>query len=102
MQNQAVSNLSNSVKEGGKEALLWEIAKRRAGFKISAFSYVAVNIILIATWYFTAGATGYFWPMWTLLGWGIGIAAQYFHAYHSGNLFSIEREYEKLKNQHQN
>ena len=79
---------------------LWMIAKRRAAFKISAFSYLSVNCMLIAIWYFTSGAGSYFWPVWSLLGWGIGIATQYFHAYHGYHLFSVQKEYEKLKQQH--
>jgi hypothetical protein len=37
--------------------------------------------------------------MWTLLGWGLGIAFQYAGAYHGNQPFSTEKEYEKLKNQ---
>jgi len=81
-----------------KDSELWQIAKIRAGFKISAFSYVAVNCMLIAIWYLTSGPASYFWPVWPILGWGIGLALQYFHAYHGNNLFSVTREYEKLKN----
>ncbi|GEO10369.1 2TM domain-containing protein [Segetibacter aerophilus] len=81
---------------------LWQIARRRAAFKIGIFSYATVNCMLIAIWYFSSGPGSYFWPIWPLLGWGIGIATQYFHAYHGTSLFSTEREYEKLKNQEKN
>ncbi|MBA2256008.1 MAG: DUF1707 domain-containing protein [Thermoleophilaceae bacterium] len=36
-------------------------------------AFVIVNLLLIAVWA-TSGA-GYFWPIWPLLGWGIGIAS---------------------------
>ena len=85
--------------EGSKDNELWVIAKRRASFKISAFSYVTVNFMLVAIWYFTTGPGSYFWPIWPMLGWGIGIATQYFHAYHGTDIFSAQKEYEKLKNQ---
>jgi hypothetical protein len=55
--------------------------------------------MLIAIWYFTTGADSYFWPVWAMLGWGVGIAAQYFHAYHGNDIFSVQKEYEHLKNQ---
>ena len=42
--------------------------------KIHATVYVAVNLFLIAIWALTGG--GYFWPIWPLLGWGLGLALQ--------------------------
>ena len=79
------------------DEVLWQIAKRRAGFKASLLVYVLVNLLLIAIWYLTTGRNSYFWPMWPILGWGIGMAAQYISAYHSTQIFSAEKEYEKLK-----
>ncbi len=35
--------------------------------------FVLVNVLLIAVW--AASGAGYFWPIWPLLGWGIGIVA---------------------------
>ncbi|MGI8806150.1 MAG: DUF1707 domain-containing protein [Thermoleophilaceae bacterium] len=34
-------------------------------------AFVLVNILLVAIW--AASGAGYFWPIWPLLGWGIGI-----------------------------
>ena len=87
----------------GKDPELWEIAQRRAGFKNHASTYVIVTIFLWAVWYFTGGNSGgndqynYPWPIWTTLGWGIGIAFNYVSAYVSHKVNSTEREYEKLK-----
>ena len=100
MQKEDATSFENAnASENGRDAELWQIAKRRAAFKISAFSYVSVNCMLIIIWYFTSGYGSYFWPVWSLLGWGVGLATQYFHAYHGNNLFSVQKEYEKLKNQ---
>jgi len=33
--------------------------------------YVAVNLLLIVIWYFSGH--GYFWPIWSIAGWGIGV-----------------------------
>jgi hypothetical protein len=33
--------------------------------------YVAVNVMLIGIW--AASGGGYFWPIWPMLGWGIGV-----------------------------
>jgi len=98
MQNETTSYTSSTSDADSKDKELWMIAKRRAAFKISAFTYVAVNCMLIAIWYFTTGPGSYFWPVWSMLGWGVGIATQYFHAYHGSYLFSTQKEYEKLKN----
>ncbi len=35
--------------------------------------YVLVNSLLVVVWAVTNEGT-YFWPMWPLLGWGIGLA----------------------------
>jgi DUF1707 SHOCT-like domain/2TM domain len=35
-------------------------------------AFVAVNLMLIGIW--AATGAGYFWPMWPLMGWGIGLA----------------------------
>jgi len=35
--------------------------------------YVLVNSLLVVVWAVTSEGT-YFWPMWPLLGWGIGLA----------------------------
>jgi len=79
--------------------MLWKLAKKRAGFKYSLTAYIIVNIVLIVTWFFTSRGELYFWPAWSLFGWGIGIAFQYFYAYHSCSIYSVETEYEKLKKQ---
>jgi len=36
-------------------------------------AYVAVNVMLVAIWALTGA--GYFWPIWPILGWGIGVVA---------------------------
>lgn len=81
-----------------RDELLWQLAKKRAAFKVSLSTYLAVNTLLIAIWYFTSGVGSYFWPVWSILGWGLGVTMQYLDAYHGQKLFSTEREYEKLKN----
>lgn len=41
-------------------------------FKGHLVSYVVINAFLIFIWAVTGA--GYFWPMWVLGGWGIGLA----------------------------
>ncbi len=39
--------------------------------RIDAALYAVVNVMLIAIW--AASGGGYFWPIWVILGWGIGL-----------------------------
>lgn len=79
---------------------LWKLAKRRAQFKQSLAIYVIINALEVGIWYFTSGPDTYFWPFWSLLGWGVAIAMQYVNAYHLGDTFSAEEEYKRLVDQH--
>jgi hypothetical protein len=80
-----------------KDETLWRVAKKRAAFKWSLLSYIGINAFLVGVWYYTGAQ--YFWPIWCMMGWGIGVAFQYFDAYHGDSFFSADKEYEKLKNQ---
>jgi 2TM domain len=83
----------------GKDEILWEIAKKRASFKSHATVYAIVNIFLWGMWFFNQkdNGSGYPWPMWTTLGWGIGLTFHFLGAYVFPKVNSVEREYEKLK-----
>jgi class 3 adenylate cyclase len=41
--------------------------------RIHLWIYVLVNVLLVGIW--AASGAGYFWPVWSMLGWGIGVAA---------------------------
>ena len=86
----------------GKDPALWEIAQKRASFKSHLLTYIIVNGFFWALWYFTgedSGDNNYFpWPVWPMLGWGIGLAFHYAGAYVFPGANSVEREYQKLKN----
>lgn len=77
--------MSDSTRDvmGGPEAAerqLREQAVKRLQDKRAltahVLAYVMVNLLLIGIW-FTTGA-GFFWPVFPLLGWGIGLV---FHAW---------------------
>jgi hypothetical protein len=92
----------------GKDPVLWEIAQKRASFKRHLVSYVIVNAFLWAMWYFSGErhsivnldfrAYHFPWPLWTTLGWGIGLAFHFASAYVFPKANSVESEYEKLAN----
>jgi hypothetical protein len=45
--------------------------RRRADVRAHFTVFLLVNLMLIAIW--AACGFGYFWPMWPLMGWGIGM-----------------------------
>lgn len=46
--------------------------KDKRDFRNHAAAYVIVNSMLVVIWALSSG--GYFWPIWAILGWGIGLA----------------------------
>ncbi len=85
----------------GKDPQLWQLAHKRAAFKRSLASYLAFSVFFWLIWYFTGSHSnrGIPWPVWPMLGWGIGIFFQYVNAYVSTGDRSIQREYENLSQQ---
>jgi hypothetical protein len=68
----------NQFTPEGKDPQLWAIARRRASFKTHLTTYVIINIFLWAICFFTDGdRNGLPWPVWSTLGWGIGLAFHY-------------------------
>jgi uncharacterized protein (DUF486 family) len=50
----------------------------RTGFRIHLFVYLAVQVLLVATWWFTSNNGEVMpWFIFPLLGWGIGVVAHY-------------------------
>ena len=60
------------------QAAIERIRAKRA-FGRHARIYVAVNLLLIAIWAITS--RGYFWPIWPLLGWGVGLGMNYWSVF---------------------
>jgi hypothetical protein len=91
----------------GKDPVLWEIAQKRASFKTHAVTYIIVNAFLWGIWFVSGNGHldindhewNYFpWPIWSTIGWGIGLAFHFAGAYIFPRANSVESEYEKLKN----
>ncbi len=85
---------------------LWKLAKKRANFQRGLVTYFVINAFLWAIWWITIGKHGYNrempWPLWVMLGWGIGLVFQYMEAYGGNRQNLIDKEYEKLKKQKEN
>ena len=88
----------------GKDPALWELAQKRASFKGHLVSYIIVNAFFWVLWYFTGQHVDHDemrfpWPIWPMLGWGIGLAFHFAGAYIFPKHNTVENEYQKLKNQ---
>ncbi|MFC0775060.1 2TM domain-containing protein [Terrimonas alba] len=87
---------------GKRDQQLWSIAKKRAGFKSHFYTYITVNAFLWLIWLITTPAedrTGQTpWPVWPLMGWGIGLAMHFVFTYiiKYDEKEAIQKEYEKL------
>lgn len=93
------------------DPVLWHQARDQVEFKRHLGTYIIVIAFLWAIWYFTEAVKGgsrhYPWPVWPMLGWGIGVAFHFAGTYlfpkagRKGNFLSIEKEYETLKSKKQ-
>lgn len=84
----------------GRDPHLMELARRRASFKYHLFSYLLVNTLLWILWFISSSrnthASVFPWPLYPMLGWGIGLFSHYVGAYVFPKQNLVEREYEKL------
>lgn len=89
--------------EEQKDQKLWRMAQQRATFKRNLYTYIVVILFLWCVWWLTQGSDyegrGIPWPVWPMLGWGLGVAFHYFKAYYGGKEGLAAREYERLKQQ---
>jgi len=76
---------------------LRELAHKRVEFRTHLVVYIVINTSLWIIWYATGG--NYPWPVWPLIGWGIGLFFHYVFDYRSSRIFSEQEEYERLKKQ---
>jgi len=53
--------------------------KKQAEFKLHAMIYLLVNGFLVVIWWMTG--VPFFWPVFPIFGWGIGVAANWWDAY---------------------
>lgn len=88
--------------EEQRDEKLWQLAKRRADFQDSLIGFLLITAICWVIWYFTTGQKEHYgtpWPLWVMLGLGIGLVLKFIRAYKTDKNTLTEKEYEKLKNQ---
>jgi len=82
------------------EKIMKQARKRVAlkkGLTIHAMCYVIVNVFLVAIYYLTTPG-GYFWPVWPIIGWGVGLLIHAIVTMQAlaGGQSSTMQEYERL------
>jgi len=65
--------------ENSREAAVKRLKAKR-DFKTHVATYLIVNTMLVVIWA-VAGGGGYFWPIWPILGWGIGLVLDGWRVY---------------------
>jgi hypothetical protein len=69
--------------------------KDKRDFRNHLAAYLIVNALLVVIW--AASGGGYFWPVWPMLGWGVGVAFNWWAAYMQRPISEedIQREMER-------
>jgi 2TM domain len=80
-----------------RQTAITQLRKKR-GLQAHALAYVTVNVLLTALWLFTSGGEIFYWPMFPLFGWGIGLAFHVWDVYSPAvpSERRIEREMARL------
>lgn len=89
---EAASGTQQDLREQAIERL-----KKKRDFRAHVFIYVAVNAMLVVIW--AVVGRGFFWPIFPILGWGVGVAANAWDVYGRKPIGEdeIRRETERLQ-----
>jgi hypothetical protein len=73
--------------------------KKKRDFRAHVVIYLIVNVALIVIWALTGA--GYFWPIFVIVGWGIGVAANAWDVYGRRPITEdeIRREADRLRSE---
>ena len=74
-----------------------ERLKKKRDFRAHVFIYAAVNSALVVIWAVTG--SGFFWPIFPIIGWGVGVGANAWDVYGRKPLTEdeIRRETDRLR-----
>ena len=72
--------------------------KKRRDFYGHLLVYVLINGVLVVIWAMT-NPNGFFWPMFPILGWGVGVVLNGWDVYRS-DTFSEEQIQREIEHQH--
>jgi len=70
--------------------------KKKSDFKAHLLAFVLVNSVIVAIWAVTG--SGFFWPIFPMLGWGIGVIMNAWDVWHGEfTEAQVAREIERLQ-----
>jgi 2TM domain len=102
MSDQFPTQTLAAMTEEQRRELAIQRLKSRHDFRVHLVIYVLVNAALIVLWYATNGGAdgdpGFFWPVFPIVGWGIGLAIHAYTVYFPPSLTEddIQRELKRL------
>ena len=90
-------SIDNTPLDVALRELAMDRLKKQADFKLHAMIYLLVNAFFVVIWWMTGVA--FFWPIFPIFGWGIGVAANWWDAYLRAvpTELEINREMAKLR-----
>ena len=76
--------------------------RAKQSFRTHLSIYAVINLMFVAIWFFGSRGPyghGYFWPIWPMLGWGIGLFFHWFGVYRQMGLSEakIQAEIDRLR-----
>jgi 2TM domain len=85
-----------SAPDGDLRQLAIVQLRKKRGLQAHALAYLLVNVFLNAVWLFTGG---FYWPVFPLFGWGIGLAFNAWDVYAPSrpSEAQIDREIKRLR-----
>jgi uncharacterized ion transporter superfamily protein YfcC len=77
-----------------RQAAIGRLQAKRA-FQANLVSFLVINAMLVVIWALSGG--GYFWPIWVMAFWGLGVAMHGWNVYGRGGITedAIQREMRK-------
>jgi hypothetical protein len=74
--------------------------KAREDFRIHLLIYIGINALLWVIWFLNGANTSSLWPIYALLGWGVGLVAHWYTVYGTNDQrreAEIEAEMRRLR-----
>jgi 2TM domain len=88
---------ASAKEDGGRDRAVQRLKKRR-DFRAHLLVYVLVNATIVAVWALTS-RHGFFWPVFPILAWGIGVVMNAWDVYHDEDFTDaqIDREIARMR-----
>ncbi|HEX6934195.1 MAG TPA: 2TM domain-containing protein [Streptosporangiaceae bacterium] len=75
--------------------------KKQRDFRAHLLVYILVNGFLVVIWAMTTGVNGFFWPIFPMAGWGIGVVMNAWDVYRREDFTEEQISAEERRLEHQ-